>query len=412
MKTIAIVMSIDTKEEEASFLKQYIERNGQRALIIDISASGNYEPKSFVPDISREEVCKEGGTDPAMLTSMKKNEAIQAMMSGIETIMPRLYSESRFDAVISAGGLQNTITAVGAMKTLPIGVPKVMVSTVACGERKFEPFVGIKDIIMIPSIADISGINTVTKTILSNGASAIIGMAREAKPLIRDGKLRVGVTMMGVTNNSAAQAVRILERNGVEVVSFHSTGVGGRCFEYLIQEGIIGAAIDLSLHEVVSADVFGCGFSNGAPGRLIAGARAGIPMVVAPGALDFIDLYVEDFKNGAIGDYTKRKYTLHNNLVAHIKLFADESKKAAELVAERLNSAKGPVTVIFPLRGLRTESQLGQKLYDPEVDNIILDTLRKNLDRKIRRVEVDANINDMLFSKTIAQEMLELIRDI
>lgn len=410
MKTIAIVMSIDTKEEEAGFLKQCIERSGHRALVIDISASGSYKPKRIVPDISREEVCREGGTDPALLAGMAKNEAVQAMMNGARAIVPRLYAEGRFDAIISAGGLQNTITAADAMKTLPMGVPKVMVSTVACGERRFEQFVGIKDIVMIPSIADISGINVITETVLSNAASAVTGMAETAKPVVCDGKLRVGVTMMGVTNNAAVQAIRILESNGIETVSFHSTGVGGRCFEYLVRERIIGAAMDLSLHEIVSADVFGCGFSNGAAGRLTAGAQAGIPMVVAPGALDFIDFYVEDLKKGVIGDYTSRKYVLHNNLVAHVKLFADESMKAAEIAAERLNSAKGPVTVILPLRGFRTETLPGQKLYDPETDRAILDTFREKLNSKIRRVEVDANINDMLFSRTAAEEMLALLK--
>lgn len=412
MKTIAVVLSIDTKEAEARFLKNYIEQSGHKALVIDISASGSYNQKRFTPDISRDQVCKAGGTEPADIAGMAKNEAVQAMMDGVAAIVPKLYAKGGFDAIMSAGGLQNTMAAVGAMKTLPIGVPKVMVSTVACGERKFEPFVGIKDIVMIPSIADISGINVVTETILSNAAAAVIGMAVQAKPLKNDGKLRVGTTLMGVTNNSAVQAAQILEEQGIEVVSFHSTGVGGRYFEYLIQEGIIKAAMDLSLHEITAANVFNLGFSNGAPDRLIAGAQAGIPMVVAPGALDFVDMYFEEFKNGAIGDYTKRKYNLHNNAVAHIKAFADESKKAAELVVERLNAAKGPVTVLLPLRGMRADSQPGQKLYDPEVDETILNVLRCGLDKRIKQVEVDANLNDMDFSRKAAEEMLALIEHI
>ena len=410
MNTIAVILSIDTKEAEGRFFKNFIEEKGHKALIIDISAGGNYKGDSFPADVSRDEVCRAGGADPAMLAQMPKNEAVQAMMDGVAAIVPQLYAKGRFDGVISAGGLQNTMSAVGAMQTLPIGVPKVMVSTVACGERKFEPFVGIRDIVMIPSIADLCGINAVTETILTNAAAAVIGMAQQAKPLHNDGKLRVGTTLMGVTNNSAVQAARLLEQQDIEVVSFHSTGVGGRYMEYLIQQGIISAAMDLSLHEVIAADVFGLGFSNGAPDRLNVGAKAGIPMVVAPGALDFVDLYFEDFKNGAIGDYTKRKYNLHNNAVAHVKAFAHESKKAAELVAERLNAAKGPVTVLLPLRGLRVDAQPGQRLYDPEVDVAILNVLRDGLDKSIRQVEVDANLNDMAFSRVAADEMMALIK--
>jgi len=407
-KTIAIILSIDTKEAEARFLKSYIEKKGHKALVIDVSARGEYD---FKPDITREEVCRAGGNEFSEIKDAPKNVVIQAMMDGVKAIVPMLYAEGKFDAIISAGGLQNTLMAAGAMQTLPIGVPKVIVSTVSCGERKFEPFVGIKDIVLIPSIADITGINAVTEVILSNAAAAVIGMAEEAKSLPRDGRLRVGTTLMGVTNASAVQAAEILQKEGIEVISFHSTGVGGRYFEYLINEGLINAAMDLSLHEIIAQDVFGLGFSAGAPGRLKVGAEKGIPMVVAPGALDFIDVYVKDFMEGIIGDYRKRKYNLHNNQVAHVKAFPEESRKAAQLVVERLNEAKGPVTVLLPLKGLRADSLPGQKLYDPDVDNAILDTLRNGLNSNIKIVEVDANILDMEFSRKAAEEMIALVKD-
>lgn len=409
MKTIAIILSIDTKEAEARFLKKCVEQRGHKALVIDLSARGTYD---FVPDISRDEICLAGGVQPSELENKPKNEAVQAMMDGAKAIVPYLYAQGRFDGIISAGGLQNTMAAVGAMQTLPMGVPKVMVSTVACGNRMFEPFVGIKDIVLIPSIADITGINSVTEVILGNAAAAVIGMVEQSKLLPSDGKMRIGTTLMGVTNNSAVQAARLLEEQGYEVISFHSTGVGGRYLEYLIQEGLIKASMDLSLHEVIAADVFNLGFSNGAPGRLKMGCEKGIPMVVAPGALDFVDVYFEDFKNGIIGDYTKRKYNLHNNAVAHVKAFANESRKAAEMVVERLNKAKGPVTCLLPLRGMRVDTLPGQRLYDPEVDEVILNVFREGLDNRIKQIEVDANITDMAFSEVAAREMAALIKDI
>lgn len=406
MKTIAIMLSIDTKEAEARFLKRYIEDHGHRALVIDLSTRGEYE---LIPDVSRDEVCLAGGTTPEALAGMQKNLAVQAMMDGAKAILPALYASGAFDGVISAGGLQNTMAAVGAMQMLPLGVPKVMVSTVACGGRTFEPFVGIKDVVMIPSIADLTGINSVTEIILSNAAAAVIGMTEQAKLLPRDGKTRVGVTLMGVTNNAATQAAQLLEDQGYEVISFHSTGVGGRYLEYLIREKHITAVMDLSLHEVIAADVFGLGFSNGAPGRLTTGCEMGIPMVIAPGALDFVDVYVSDFKNGIIGDWTKRKFNLHNNAVAHVKAFVNEAKKAAQIVVERLNEARGPVTVILPLLGMRVDAQPGQSLYDPEVDEAIREVFRLGLDKRIKQMEVDANLTDMAFSRVAAQEMQLLI---
>ena len=406
MKTIAIILSVDTKEAEARFLKKFVEDKGHKALVIDISTRGDYD---FVPDITRDEVCIAGGNTPESIKGQPKNVMVQAMMDGAKAIVPILYAEGRFDGIISAGGLQNTSAAVGAMQELPIGVPKVMVSTVACGERKFEPFVGIKDIVMIPSIADITGINAVTEVILSNAAAAVIGMALQAKKLPKDNRLRIGTTLMGVTNESAVQAAEILNKEGIEVISFHSTGVGGRYFEYLINEGLITAAMDLSLHEIIAAEVFGLGFSNGARNRLVVGCEKGIPMVVAPGALDFVDVYVKDFKHGIIGDYTKRKYNLHNNQVAHVKAFVHEAEQAANIVVERLNKAKGPVTVLLPLRGLRADSLPGQKLYDPDVDNAVRDILRNGLNANIKQVEVDANLLDMAFSEVAAREMLALI---
>ncbi len=408
MKTIAVLLSIDTKEAEARFFKAYIESHGCKCLTIDMSTRGEY---AFQADITREEVFWAGGTKLQDIAGQPKNVFVQAMMDGAKAIIPKLYAEGAFDGILSAGGLQNTLAATGAMQTLPIGVPKLMVSTVACGGRTFEPLVGIKDITLVPSIADITGINAVSEAVLSNAAAAMIGMVAQARPLSADGKMRVGTTLMGVTNDSAVQATAILERQGIETISFHSTGVGGRCLEYLIEQGIIKAVMDLSVHEITAGDVFGVGFSAGAKNRLQAGIKAGIPMVVAPGALDFVDMAFDEFQAGAIGDYKLRKYNLHNNKIAHIKVFAGEAKRAAALMVERLNGATAPVTVLLPLKGMRFDTQPGQSLYDPEVDETILSVLRRGLKKSIRQVEVDANLCDLAFSEVAAAEISKLIQN-
>jgi uncharacterized protein (UPF0261 family) len=403
MKTIAIMASLDTKETEVSFVKQMIERLGCRALIIDVGVSGK---SALIADVSREQVIQAGGRQWESLQDQQKHDKIAAMSEGASRLAPELYGRGLFDAILSIGGVQNTLIGVAAMKALPIGVPKLMVSTVASGRRTFEPLVGSKDIVLMPAVADIAGINLLTRTILGNAVAAIVGMATHGgRPLSAGDELIVGLTQMGVTNG-VAQAARLLEEHGYQTISFHSTGAGGRAMEELIANGTIKAVMDLTLHEIV-AEMFDGGFSSGATNRLSAACRAGIPQVIAPGGADFIDFGIDELP----ADMERRKYILHNAGIAHIKLHKEEIVRVGSIIVERLNQNHGPVTVLIPLGGFRQAASRGEPLWDTEVDNALIEILCTRLKPEIKVVEINANINDIEFSKAAADAMLELLAD-
>jgi uncharacterized protein (UPF0261 family) len=400
-KTIAVMASLDTKGAEVSFVKQMIERLGCRALIVDVSILGK---SALIPDVPREDVIRAGGREWKSLEDSQKHEMIAAMSEGASRLAPELYGRGLFDAILSIGGVQNTMIGVAAMKALPIGVPKLMVSTVASGRRTFEPLVGSKDIILMPAVADIAGINVLTRTILENAVAAIVGMATYAgKPLCAGNELIIGVTQMGVTNG-VVQAARLLEKEGYQVISFHATGAGGRAMEELIASGTIQAVMDLTLHEIV-AEMFAGGFSAGASNRLEAACKAGIPQVIAPGGVDFIDFGIHELP----ADMDRRKYILHNADIAHIKLHKEEIVRAGSIIVERLNRSCGPVTVLIPLGGFRQAASPGEPLWDAEVDNALIEVLRTRLKPGIKVIEIDANINDIEFSEAAAGAMHALL---
>ncbi len=393
--------SLDTKEAETSFVKQMIERLGCRALIIDVGVLGK---SALTPDVSREDVVRACGKDWKSLQDRQKHEKIAAMSEGASRLAPELYGRGVFDAILSIGGVQNTMIGVAAMKTLPIGVPKLMVSTVASGQRTFEPLVGSKDIVLMPSVADIAGINVLTRTILGNAVAAIVGMATHSgQPLCAGDELIIGLTQMGVTNG-VAQAARLLEKVGYQVISFHSAGAGGPAMEELIAGGTIKAVMDLTLHEIV-AEMFAGGFSAGARNRLAAACKAGIPQVIAPGGADFIDFGIHQLP----ADMDRRKYVFHNADIAHIKLHKEEISRVGSIIVERLNRNHGPVTVLIPLGGFRQAASRGEPLWDAEVDNALIEILRTRLKPEIKVIEIDANINDLTFSQAAVAAMNELL---
>lgn len=405
-KTIAIIASVDTKQEELLYLRDVIEKRGFRVLIIDISTRGEY---SLIPDVTRMEVLSSAGVKWDAFCLLPKHEMISIMTAGITVKLQQLYENSFFDAVLSIGGLQNTTMAVSAMKKLPVGVPKVMVSTVASGLRTFDTIVGTKDILCMPSITDLAGINPITATILENSAAAVMGMAQYAgKSLSVENELLVSATLMGATNDGCVQAIRFVRDAGYRVVSFHSTGTGGRAMEEFIRDGTIKAVMDLSMHEIVSEHLGG--FSAGADNRLIAAKEKGIPVVAVPGGIDFVDYYAKDFFSDVVlGAHEKRKYMLHNSEIAHIKLLPDEAVIIAKTIADRLNRCRGPVTMLFPLKGLRHNTLPGEPLYDPDVDSAIVSVFREKLNAGIRYLEYDLHFNDIDFSRHVADEMTRLL---
>jgi uncharacterized protein (UPF0261 family) len=256
----------------------------------------------------------------------------------------------------------------------------------------------------MPAVADVAGINVLTRAILGNAAAAIVGMATHAgqPPCVGDAMI-IGLTQIGVTNG-VVQATRILEGAGYQVIGFHATGVGGRAMDELIAAGTIKAVMDLTLHEIVAV-LFPDSYSAGASNRLEAACKAGIPQVIAPGGVDFTDFGTR----AMLPDIATRKYVLHNADFAHIKLHKEEMVRIGSIIVERLNRNNGPVTVLFPLGGCCLAAAQGGPLWDPEVDNALFEVLRTRLKPGIKVIEVDANINDLKFSEAAAGAMLELL---
>jgi uncharacterized protein (UPF0261 family) len=407
-KTIAIIACADTKKAEMEFLRALLMREGFGVLTIDLSTHGGY---SYEATVSPREIALAGGSTIEHVRLSGRAEAISVMEAGVVKIVSSLYVTGNIDGALGIGGLQNSRMASTAMRALPVGVPKLILSTVACGNRPFELLVGDKDITVMPSVADIAGLNPLTETVLTNAAAAVMGMVQFGGQTLCADKPMIAASMMGATNDGVVGAVHLLELAGKSVVTFHSTGVGGRCLEQLVSDGMMQASLDLSPHEIVSQDVFGFGFSAGAAYRLCAAAERGIPSVVAPGGMDFVDVSAKDFFAGILGAPEARKYVLHNSEIAHVKLTPEEAARGAAILVDRLNRHTGKLCVILPLQGLRSDTRQGQKLYDPAVDQAIFNVIRKDLRKDITLVELDAHFFDEAFSKCAFEEMMRLLEE-
>ena len=288
-KTIAILACLDTKGTEVAFARNMVMRLGHRPLLIDV---GTKSPPMIGPDVTRHEVAAAAGINWADVEGRGKKEGIEAMIKGAPSLVVELQRQGRLDGILSLGGAMNTTIGTTAMQALPVGVPKVMVSTVVSGQRVFEPYVGTKDMVLIHAVADLSGINRVTRRVLENAVAALAGMVEHgATPLQQEEGKVVTASMLGVTNDGVSEATRLVQQAGYEVVTFHANGVGGRAMEEMVEQGMVAGVMDLSLREI-ACEFYG-GFCGGAKGRLTAAGRARIPQVIAPGAADTVD-YLTD----------------------------------------------------------------------------------------------------------------------
>ncbi len=404
MKTIAIISSCDTKAGEAAFMAQCLRENGVTPLIVDMSI-GLGQPQGA--DISREEVFAAVGEDWRAIRSLTKGELMGKMTGAMRAMILSLYRQGRIDGVMAAGGVQNTTVAMTAMQLLPIGFPKVIASTLACGQKPFGAVVGTRDIVVIPSISDFTGLNMMTKTILSNACACAAGMAKHAgTPLQKPPRPVVGVSLMGITNEGCCAAIAELERLGIEAIGFHTTGVGGEIMEQLALNGTLDGILDMTTHEVTS-EYFGGGFSFGAKNRLIATLERGVPMVVSVGGLDFVDFAKENFPPRM----DERVYNMHNAQLAHIKILPDEAREIGAIFAARLNRAKRPVKLVLPTEGMRKNTRPGENLYAKETDEALLNAIRAGLNRQVEVVPLSGNLNDASWGRRIAHIMAQELRD-
>lgn len=401
-KTIAIIASLDTKGKEVEYARELIGHMGHNTLVIDTSV--RFEP-ILSPDVSREEVLSAAGICWETILASDKGKRIELMTGAIAAKLPALYDEGRFDAIFSMGGAQNTMMATRAMQALPVGVPKLMLTTIASGRRSFEPLIGTKDMVVMHSVADIMGENFITKNVIGNAVAAIVGMAAYGSGRVSKGeKIVVGSSMLGITGDGVAQAAQLLTEKGCEVVTFHANGVGGRSLEELISQGMINAVLDMTLHEITS-ELLG-GYCAGANNRLEAAAQAGIPQVLAPGAVDMIDYGTEpDGKPAQEVAFREKRY-FHNTSIVHAKVTREEIIRVAELMAARINKSTGPVTVLLPRQGFCQNGAPGAPLHDPDVDYAFIDALKAKIAPRVKVVEADCNINDPAFARLAADSLL------
>jgi uncharacterized protein (UPF0261 family) len=401
-KTIALLGALDTKGAEYGFVKRCIEQRGHRTLVIDV---GVLAPPAIPPDVSRDEVARAAGGDIEVLRAKKDRGAAVATMSrGAAALLPKLYAEGRFDGVLAMGGSGGTSVACAAMRTLPLGVPKVMVSTVASGD--VSAYVGVKDIVMIPSIVDVAGINRVSREVFARAAGAICGMVEAEVPRGQDKPL-IAASMFGNTTPAVERAKTVLEREGYEVLVFHATGAGGRTMESLVEAGLISGVLDLTTTEW--ADELVGGVFTAGPSRLEAAARHGVPAIVVPGCLDMVNFWAPATVPARFKD---RKFYPHNPNVTLMRTDVEENRRLGEIFANKLNPSTGPVTVLLPLRGLSMIDAPDGPFWWPEADAAFASMLKAKLRPDISVIELDCNINDPAFAERCAQCLLENLKKV
>ncbi|MDD6651665.1 MAG: Tm-1-like ATP-binding domain-containing protein [Eggerthellales bacterium] len=400
MSTVAIVGTFDTKGDEFAYVKDRFEALGVSTLTIHV---GVFDP-TFTPDVSNAEVAKAAGADIAEIVE-KKDRALgtKTMSEGIATLLPQLYEEGKFDGVISLGGSGGTSIATAAMQKLPIGVPKIMVSTMASGDT--SPYVGASDICMFPSIVDVSGINSFSTVIYNNAVAAMTGMLNTPKPEAVESKPLIAATMFGVTTPCITKAQEYLQDQGYEVLVFHATGTGGKCMEALVEGGFISGVLDLTTTEWCDETVGGVLAAG--PDRCSAAAIKGVPAVVSVGALDMVNFGPMDTVPQQFAD---RNLYPHNPTVTLMRTTVPENVAIAKNIARNVNKSTGPVSFMLPLGGVSMIDAPGQPFEGVEEDKALFDTLKAELDTdKVEIIEVDAHINDDEFALAAAKKLIELM---
>lgn len=401
MATVVLIGTLDTKGHEYAFLRGRLVQQDVDVVLVDVGVG---EPVEVDPEITNHEVAQAGGTSLASLIAAgDRGAAMDAMGRGAAGVVGRLHGDGRCDGVLAMGGSGGTSVATRAMQALPVGVPKMMVSTMASGDVR--PYVGAVDISMMHSVVDLAGINQVSGRILGNAAAAIAGMARAEPPELGSPRPLIGATMFGVTTPAVTAARERLEELGYEVLVFHATGAGGRSMEALARDGFLAGVLDLTTTELCD-DLVG-GVLSAGPDRLEAAGDLGLPQVVSVGALDMVNFGPRDT---VPTEFKDRNLYVHNPTVTLMRTTPDETAELGRRIAVKLNRARGPVALYLPLGGVSAIATEGQPFHDPAADEAMFAALRSTLDREVVVLEErDADINDPAFAREAAEALHAMV---
>ena len=396
-----LIGTLDTKGVEYQFANERFKKAGLNTILIDAGIIGNSLVKA---DISNEEVARAGGEELATLKNLgDRGFAVSVMTQGVNQIVQDLFKKNQCDGVFALGGSGGSTISSFAMRNLPIGIPKVLVSTLIASNA--SSFIGESDMALFASVVDIAGINSISAKVIANAVDATIGMIKGEKVEITNNKKLVSASMFGVTTTCVTNARKILEENDLEVITFHMTGSGGKSMENLIREGFINASLDVTTTEL--ADEIVGGTLSAGPTRLTAARDKKIPQVVSVGALDMVNFgpketVPEKFRN--------RNLYVHNENVTLMRTTAEECEKIALDICEKLNTSTSKVTLMLPLLGVSAISTKGQVFYDEKADEALFSTIRKNLKPNVELVELNCAINDQAFSDALAFKLLSLLK--
>lgn len=400
-KIVVVIGTLDTKGEELGFVRDRLEMLGQKTLLVDV---GIVDPPTTEPDVDRREVMAATGvTIDRIGDSQGRGAAVAAMAEAAAETARRLSAEGRCGGMIGVGGGTNTTIATAAMRALPLGVPKLMVSTLA-GEEA-SACIGGSDLVLFPSIVDVAGLNVILLPILANAAAAMAGMVAGPPIPFSAGGKRIAATMFGVTSAGVTAARELLESLDYEVVTFHARGNGGRAMEGLLRDGFFAGVLDATTTELAD-EVVGGTLSAG-PDRLSAAGEAGLPQVVSLGALDVVNFGGWDTVPQRFSD---RLLSAHNPQATLMRTTPEECARIGAELARKLSAARGPVAVFVPLRGVSALSVDGGVFHDADADRALFTSLRENLAERVELHELDTHINDPEFSRAMATRLVDLLR--
>jgi uncharacterized protein (UPF0261 family) len=397
---VLLVGTLDTKGGEYAFVRDLLRAAGVECLCLDAGVLG---PPAFAPDLPREQVFAAAGTTLEAVRG-DRGKAVTAAAKGAAALARRLHAEGKVSGVLGLGGSAGTTIATAAMRELPFGVPKLMVSTMASGQVR--PYVGVRDVMMMYSVVDISGLNRVSRAVLTNAACAMAGMVRGQESGVRsqEDKALVTATMFGVTTPCVEQARARLEAAGYEVLVFHATGTGGQTMEAFVRDGLVAGVLDVTTTEL--ADELVGGVLSAGPDRLTAAAMASVPQVIGLGALDMVNFGPPETVPER---FAGRRFYQHNPNVTLMRTTPDENDRLGKEIAHKASASRGPTAVYVPRRGVSALDREGQPFWWPEADKALFDSLRLWMSPHVKLIELDLHVNDPAFAAAMADGLLAML---